>query len=318
MHVLETAWDSLRREFDLSCRQSARAARCQIAYELNQFVRRLRPYRTEGEWVLAVLSAAGGFVDQVGIFALAGDSLCLRGEQNLKLPRDLTFPLGSAAAFASAIESKDPVVALRTPGEVTELLSTSDVSDRAHLFPIVNGTRVVAVMFAADAEYVDANALELIAGIGSAVLERALNTGIHAQIAGASLPAAGQLQIQASPSDTVTNGTANAAKTPRNSSLPAWADLGEDQRILHIRAQRFSRVTVAEIQLARPEACRAGREQNDLYLFLKTEIEKARETYRKQFLTIPSMVDYLHLELVRTAAEGDEQKLGVDYPGQLV
>jgi hypothetical protein len=30
------------------------------------------------------------------------------------------------------------------------------------------------------------------------------------------------------------------------------------------------------------------------------------------------MGDYLHLELVRTAAEGDELKLGADYPGQLV
>lgn len=315
MHVPEAAWESLRREFDSACQQSARAARYQIAYELNQFVRRALHYQTEGEWVLAVLNAAAGFVDQVGIFALIGDTLCLRGERNLKLPGDLTFPSSSAAAFASAIESKDPVVALRTPGEVTGLLSTSDVSDRAHLFPIVNGARVVAVIFAADAEYVDVNALELIAGVGSAVLERASNTGIHAQISAAFLPSSEQLPIPVLPSDSGRNGTANAAPS---GSLPAWADLSEDQRTLHIKAQRFSRVTIAEMQLARPEACRAGREQNDLYLFLKSEIEKARETYRKQFLKIPSMVDYLHLELVRTAAEGDEQKLGVDYPGQLV
>jgi hypothetical protein len=315
MHVLEAAWESLRRDFDSACQQSVRAARCQITYELNQFVRRLRQYQTEGEWMLAVLDAAGKFVDQVGVFALTGDILCLRGEQNLNLPRDLTFSQSSAAAFASAVESKDPVVALRTPGEVTALLSTSDVSDRAHLFPIVNAARVVAVIFAADAEYVDANALELIAGVGSAVLERASNTSIHAQISAASLSMVEQPAIQA---PSAGNGTGDAAEKSRKRSLPAWADLSEDQRTLHIRAQRFSRVAIAEMQLGRPEACRAGREQNNLYLFLKSEIEKARETYRKQFLTIPSMVDYLHLELVRTAAEGDEQKLGVDYPGQLV
>ena len=34
-------------------------------------------------------------------------------------------------------------------------------------------------------------------------------------------------------------------------------------------------------------------------------------------MTNPSMVDYLHLELIRTAAGGIEQKLGADYPGQL-
>jgi hypothetical protein len=72
------------------------------------------------------------------------------------------------------------------------------------------------------------------------------------------------------------------------------------------------------MQLFKPEACRAGREQSDLYLFLKNEIDKAREIYSRQFRTISSMADYLHLELVRTAAEGDELKLGADYPGQLV
>jgi hypothetical protein len=30
------------------------------------------------------------------------------------------------------------------------------------------------------------------------------------------------------------------------------------------------------------------------------------------------MVDYLHMELVRATAEGEEQRLGADYPGQLI
>jgi hypothetical protein len=85
-----------------------------------------------------------------------------------------------------------------------------------------------------------------------------------------------------------------------------------------VRAQRFSRVKVAEMELSRPEACRAGREKGNLYLFLKNEIEAARNAFREQFMLIPSMVDYLHLELVRAAAEGDEKRLGADYPGQLI
>ena len=87
---------------------------------------------------------------------------------------------------------------------------------------------------------------------------------------------------------------------------------------MHARAQRFSRVAVAEMQLNRPEACRAGREQNDLYMFLRSEIDKARESYCKQFMTDPQMTDYLHLELMHIAADGDEGKLGADYPGALV
>ncbi|MBV8812598.1 MAG: hypothetical protein JO033_28325 [Acidobacteriaceae bacterium] len=318
MHVLEPAWDLLKREFDAACRQSAQAAQRQTVYNLNQFVRRVHQYRTQSEWVLAVVDAASKFVAQVAVFSLMNDTVNLRGQQNLDLPADLSFSLKAAGAFASAVDSKDPVVALRTPGEVTDLLSTSDVSDRAHLFPIVNGSRVVALMFAADPEYVDANALELIAGIGSALLERQVNTALHAQIAAAPMVASQAPAVQPEHSPAPANGALSAGESVRTRTLPAWADLSEDQRALHIKAQRFSRVAVAEMQLHRPEVCRAGREQNNLYLFLKTEIEKARATYRKQFITIPSMVDYLHIELVRTAAEGNEQKLGADYPGPLV
>ena len=70
-------------------------------------------------------------------------------------------------------------------------------------------------------------------------------------------------------------------------------------------------------RLARPDAARAGREQNNVYLFLKSDIDSARESYRAQFMRDKSIVDYFHLELVRTAAEGDESKLGAEYPGPL-
>jgi hypothetical protein len=76
-------------------------------------------------------------------------------------------------------------------------------------------------------------------------------------------------------------------------------------------------VKVAQMEISRPEACRAGRKESNFYLFLKREIDSARDSYRKQFMTAPHMPDYLHLELVHTALEGQEQKLGADYPGQL-
>jgi hypothetical protein len=167
----------------------------------------------------------------------------------------------------------------------------------------------VAILFAADQEYIDLNALELVAGLASAVLERYSNVSLHSRIEPATKERATE------PAVPIQREVAPPAAKP---TLPAWADLSEGQRALHIRAQRFSRVAVAQMQLAKPEACQAGREQSNLYLFLKPEIEKARESYRKQFMTIPSMMDYLHIELVKTAAEGDEMKLGAEYPGQLV
>jgi hypothetical protein len=294
MHALDRAWEALKREFEAANEQAARAARSQITNELNQFLRRLRQYGKEGEWISALLDSAGRFAQGAALFEVKNEALALRGQLKMELPADFSFPLASAAAFVSAIETKDPVVALRSPSEVGERLSDKNSGERAHLIPLLNGSRVVAVLFAADREYTDANGLELIAGMASAVLERKSNVGLHSQIA-----------------------EAPKAK-PNIRALPAWADLSEEQRNLHTRAQRFARVAIAEMQLARPEACKAGREQSNLYLFLKSEIDKARDTYRKQFMVIPSMVDYLHLELIQTAAEGNELKLGVEYPGQLV
>ena len=86
----------------------------------------------------------------------------------------------------------------------------------------------------------------------------------------------------------------------------------------HLQAQRFARVTVAELQLAQPDACRGGREDGNLYLYLKRDLDGARERFRKRFMETPSMVDYLHMELVKTAAGGDPSKLGAEYPGALV
>jgi len=308
MHLLEPAWESLKREFDAACSQSARTVRFQLIQELNQLLRRLRHYQTEAEWVSCVLSGAGQFIERVAIFSVQNGVVRLRGQQKFDFPEDLSFSLDSAGAFGSAVETKDPVIALRSPGEVGPALSTQNPADRAHIIPLTNGTRVTALIFAADVDNIDLNALELIASFGSLVLERQSNASLHAQIA--------PLVSKAAKPDLDDEGGAVATKR-FPASLPGWAELSETQRNLHVRAQRFSRVTVAELQLARPEACRAGRDQANLYVFLKGELDKARDLYRKQFMTTPSMVDYLHLELVRTAAEGDELKLGADYPGQL-
>jgi hypothetical protein len=287
MHALEPAFENIKRDFDAACL----AARSGVLHELNQLLRRFRHYSTEAEWVRLVMEGAGLFARQVALFSIADSTMRLRGELNLGVPDRLSFPSSQAAAFESVRLSNDSIIALRIPSEVTESLSTSTVGERAHLFPVSNASRVAAILFVCqDADGVDAQALELVAGFASCVLERQANASRDVQVAFAAPP------------------------TPER-KLPAWADLDESQRQLHIRAQRFARVAVAEMQLSRPEACRAGREQGDLYLFLKKEIDKARETYIKQFRTMSSMVDYLHVELVRSAAEGDELKLGGDYPG---
>lgn len=303
MHALDSVWEDVRRECDAACSRSAQAARSQITHQLNQIFRRLHAYQGEGAWMAAILDGVCLFTPEAAIFVPKDGILQLRLQRNLDLPEDFSFAASAAGAFAGAVESKDPVIALRTPSEVSEALSSAEGGARAHIVPVLNGKRVAALVFAASSDYADLNGLELIAGMASAVLERQANTALHTQIA-ASKPVVA-----------AANGTTAAAV---RKTLPTWADLTAQHRTLHIQAQRFSRVKVAEMQLARPEVSRAAREQGNLYLLLKNEIDTARHAYATQFMTIPSMVDYLHLELVRSAAEGDESKLGADYPGQLV
>jgi hypothetical protein len=299
MHTPEPASTDIRAEFDAACLQSAREARVELLSQFNSLARRFRQYETEGEWVGLVLEGARAFAPQVALFTLENGVLHLRGRVNLELPDTLAFPMESAAAFQSVCATKDPVTALRKPAEVTEALSFANIVERAHLLPILNGARVAAILFAAGSESLDLNGLEFVTGLASGVLERQSNATRHAQIA--ILP-----HSPAPHAPAETNGP------------PSLNNLCEGDRQLHIRARRFSRVAVAELQLARPDACRAGREQDSLYVFLAKEIDRSREIYRRQFMTIPSMADYLHMELVQTAAEGDVSKLGADYPGPLL
>src|SRR4051812_14534442 len=317
MNFPDRAWEELKREFASLSSQAIKAARNELTRELNQSIRRLRHYQGEREWSSALIDALARFTPQAAVFELKKDQLLLRRQMNLELPEDLQFPVASAPAFQSAIDAKDPVVALRSASEVTEHLSRPSAC-RAHLLPIANGDRVVAVVFAADEDDADLNGLEMVVAMASAALERRSNHEMHGQIA-----AATNVPMVVANQPGGTQGTGDdpkpaVAELTRPRTLPKWADLDEKGQTLHVRAQRFSRVTVAEMQLSRPEACRAGREKGNLYLFLKNEIEAARNTFREQFMKVPSMVDYLHMELVRGAAEGDERRLGADYPGQLI
>ena len=106
------------------------------------------------------------------------------------------------------------------------------------------------------------------------------------------------------------------AETSRATS---WFTLDREEQNLHLRAQRFARVVVAEMRLYHAQAVKTGRTERNLYKQLQSEIDKGRETFRTDFLSkSSSMVDYLHLELVRTLANDEGDLLGTEYPGPMV
>ncbi len=91
-------------------------------------------------------------------------------------------------------------------------------------------------------------------------------------------------------------------------SLPVF------EQELHRRAYRVAKVSMQDIKLLRPEDVRVGRENNDLCLRLRDDIEKAHKEYDRRFQAIQSHpVDYFYDWMVEILAGGNPQALG-EYP----
>lgn len=100
--------------------------------------------------------------------------------------------------------------------------------------------------------------------------------------------------------------------------LPVEVASDEEKR-LHIDAQRFARLLVSEIKLYNEQKVADGREKNDLYERLREYIDRSREMYDKRVKPeVAQKFDYFHHELVTTLAQGDAAKLGSAYPGATV
>ncbi len=92
----------------------------------------------------------------------------------------------------------------------------------------------------------------------------------------------------------------------------------EEER-LHSDAKRFARLLVSEIKLYNEQRVLEGRENRDIYVRLKRDIDRSREMYQKRVSpTVSRKVDYFHDELIRILGDNDPSHLGSDYPGPLV
>jgi hypothetical protein len=90
--------------------------------------------------------------------------------------------------------------------------------------------------------------------------------------------------------------------------------LSPEEQELHRRANRVAKVSMQDIKMLRPEQVRLGRENKDLCVRLRDDIEKAHREYDRRFKPIMDHpVDYFYRWLVEILAEGDPHALG-DYP----
>ncbi len=285
-------------------------ARRRLAESLNQTLRRIRQTTAEHETLQLLLEEATFSAQRVVVLLIESNQARiaswrgarLRGDEEEAAPIDLR----EAAAIASCVESRDPLVALAAPAEISPILATaldSTGAAKVYLFPIVARQNTVALMLACgdvtpapiellcEAAGMKLESLEVTAAKVAVKTEEPL-----VQIAGAS-----------------------KGKAPEEDPATTWAKLTAEEQALHLRAQRTARVRVAQIRISESEGLRKGTQSGNVYEALRPSIDAARAEYQKLYMSQSStMVDYLHLELVRSLAHDDDRILGPEYPGPLV
>jgi len=271
---------SQRLASDLS--EAVNTARRVHSESLNQALRRLRLATSEEKTLDLLSETCGPYAERPVVLVLFEASRAHGGE--------VEFELIDAPAVTSAIETRDPLVCMASADQLSPALAAALAREdddegpgKAFLFPIVSRHAAVAMLVASG--QVDPSPVELLCEAAGMRLESfsAAAPVHHAQ---------------------------NAA---------SWDDLSADDQRLHLQAQRITRVRVAEIRLYEEEALRRGLAASDLYRALQTRIDDARREFLQLFLSkSATMVDYLHLELLRSLVHDDVKLLGPGYPGPMV
>lgn len=210
-------------------------------------------------------------------------------------PANPAFSIDGAQAILAVIESRDPVVAVGSADQISAVAvafaggrrsgeDRGGEDRKAYLFPVVARQSVVGMLIASGA--VDAASIELLCGVAAMRLESIANQTLPAGVI---------------------------------SERRMWDDLSADDQKLHLQAQRMAKVRVAEMRVYQGDAMRSGISGRNVYGALESRIDAARREFRQAYLSkSPTMVDYLHLEILRNLAQDDPQLLGQDYPGPMV
>lgn len=190
----------------------------------------------------------------------------------------------AAPAIVSAIESRDPVVALAADAELSPELAQAfraahrgDSECNAYLFPLIARHSVVAMLVSSGSKPLMSAPVELLCEAAGMRLESLLPPPERAR-------PAGLVQL------------ASAAEPL------SWNSLSPDDQKLHLQAQRMARVRVAEMRLNHENELRDGVASSDIYGALRSQIDNARDQFRESFLSKSrTMVDYLHLTGCRSS-----------------
>jgi hypothetical protein len=104
---------------------------------------------------------------------------------------------------------------------------------------------------------------------------------------------------------------------PAETQAPAAFDvttLSAEAQEMHRRAKRVAKVAMQDIKMLRPKDVRAARENHDICIRLRDDLDKARKEYDRRFKALQDQpVDYFYDWMVAILADGDPEALGA-YP----
>jgi hypothetical protein len=285
--------------------EAARSARHDCANQLNQALRRLSQATNPADLADTLADAAAQFSGGAAVLTIDNGTATIesvRPSGDARAAGSQT-ELDAAPALLAAVQSREPVIAAAAEAEVGATLADLAASagdDRMAVFPVTGDHGVPAIACAWGA--VEAAALEVLAQVAAEEWER---------LARAAAQAAADAAAEA---EAATASLVNIA--PAEGS---WDGLPAAEKRIHLHAQRFARVRVAQWRLRDGAAVRTARGRGDIYRELKAQIDEARSSFHNEFFAgCPSMLDYLHLEMVHTLANDDAELLGKDYPGPLL
>lgn len=313
---------AVRKEQERAVTQIERARRT-TAESLNQTLRLLRQSAAEAPALQLLADGSAPYAQRAVVLLIENNhakSLSGRGTTD---ENAFTFGLEDAPAIGSAIESNDPVVAMASDREISAPLaaalgvseSQSDPDGKAYLFPVVARQKVVAMLVAAG-DVVPAP-LELICEAAGMRFELLAPETLAPP---ESLKTSEAFKMmEPLPNPELVQISAPSVPATATSERRAWDDLTPEDQKLHLQAQRVARVRVAEMRLYHAEDLSKGVFAGNIYAALASPIDAARTEFLQTFLSkSPTMVDYLHLEILRNLAHDDDRLLGPEYPGPMV
>jgi len=310
--VLNNAQAEAARALSEAQERTAEQSRRRLSESLNQTLRRIRQTSAEHE-TLQLLLEESAFCAARAVVVLvesgriariaAWRNVTLRGDEEDSAPIELK----DAAALASCVESGDPLAAMASPSEISSILASAlgkVDGEKVYLFPVRVRQNTVGLIVAGGS--VAAAPLELLCEAAGMRLE-ALETHAPATVPASALP------VETEKGDLV-----QIAGVRNGTPASSWETLSAQEQAQHLRAQRTARVRVAQIRISEAAALRKGVQERDIYQALRRSIDAARGEFRQNYMMqAPGMVDYLHLEIVRSLAHDNEKLLGAEYPGPM-